>query len=131
MFGSGSFLRPLDLALLASIAVIAGWSFLTFRATSGAKAIVYVGNMKTAWYDLKGPRQEVVVPTRIGPVRVEIGEGAARVLSSPCLNKICVKTGKVRHTHEEIVCVPAHMLVVIEGDASPGPSGGEVDVITF
>jgi hypothetical protein len=118
-------------ALLASIALIAGWSFLTFRATSGAKAIVYVANKKTAWYDLTGPRQEVAIPTRIGPVTVEIGEGAARVISSPCLNKICVKTGKVRHTHEEVVCVPAHMLVVIEGDASRGPAGGEVDVITF
>ena len=129
MFRSGSFFRPLDLVLAALIAAASAWGFMTFRVTEGARALVYIGDRKFAWHELGGGKRVVEVPTRIGTVRLEIGEGAARVLASPCPNRLCVKTGKVSRAHEEIVCVPAHLLVVIEG-ADGGEEGG-VDAITF
>lgn len=129
MFKSGTFFRPLDALMAFVIACASAWGFLAFRVSAGAKAIVYIADAKYAWYDLSGEKRQVDLPTRIGPVRLEVGGGAARVLSSPCPNKICVKTGKAAHVHDEIVCVPAHLLVVIEGPESGTKAG--VDAITY
>ena len=129
MFKPRSFFRPLDALIALAIAAASGWGFLAFRVSEGARAIVYIANAKYAWYDLAGKARHVDLPTRIGPVRLEIGEGAALVLSSPCPNKICVKTGKVSRVHGEIVCVPAHLLVVIEGPGDGSKAG--VDAITY
>jgi hypothetical protein len=94
--------------------------------------LVYLDNQKYAWFDLNGAPQSHIIPTRIGPVRLEIGSGYARVLESPCPNKICVKTGTIRHGHEEVVCMPAHLLVVIEGDASlDAKKNGSPDAVTY
>lgn len=130
MFRSDSFFRPLDALLFILIAAAAAWGFLNFKVSEGSKAIVYLADKRYAWYDLSGDKRDVEVPTRIGPVHLEIGGGSARVISSPCPNKICVRTGAVRHVHEEIVCIPAHLLLVIEGGADGGSKGG-VDAITF
>jgi hypothetical protein len=130
MFRSGTFFRPLDALLAILIAAASAWGFLAFRVSEGSRAVVYVADHKFAWYELAGGKRRVQVPTRIGPVELEIGEGSARVVSSPCPNRLCVKTGKVGHAHQEIVCVPAHLLVVIEG-AAAGGGKGEVDAITF
>jgi hypothetical protein len=129
VFRPRSFFRPLDALIALTIAAAAAWGFLAFRVSAGAKAIVYIANAKYAWYDLTGGKRLVDLPTRIGPVRLEVGEGAARVLSSPCPNKICVKTGKIAHVHGEIVCVPAHLLIVIEGAESGSKAG--VDAVTY
>ena len=133
MFRRDSFFRPADAGILLLVAAAAAWGFLNFGVAKGAKAIVYLSGDKYAWYDLAGGKRQVQVPTRIGPVWLEIGDGGARVAASPCPNHICVKTGVVRHTHEEIVCVPAHLLLPIEGD--PGDAAnrdkGEVDAVTF
>ena len=88
-----------------------------------------MADKKYGWYELAGNKREVSIPTRIGPVRLEIGEGKARVMAAPCPNQSCVKTGDVRHAHEEIVCVPAQLLLILEGPA--GSSEGGIDAITF
>jgi hypothetical protein len=130
MFRSGAFFRPLDALLAILISAASAWGFMAFRVSEGSRALVYVSDRKHAWYELAGGKRLVEVPTRIGPVKLEIGEGSARVVSSTCPNRLCVKTGKVGRAHQEIVCVPAHLLVVIEG-AAEGGGKGEVDAITF
>lgn len=130
MYRSGSFFRPLDAAITLLLAAASAWGFMAFRISEGSRALVYLSDKKHAWHELAGGKRIIEVPTRIGPVKLEIGEGSVRVLSSPCPNRLCVKTGKVGHAHQEIVCVPAHLLVVIEGAASDGGKG-EVDAITF
>jgi hypothetical protein len=129
MFRKRSFFRPFDAVCLILVAAAAAWGFLSFGVAEGSKVVVYLAEKKYAWYDLGGEKRRIQVPTRIGPVWLEIGGGEARVAESPCPNKICVKTGRVRHAHGEIICVPAHLLVAIEG-ASGGKEGG-VDAVTF
>ncbi len=131
MFRPRAFFRPLDAVLALLLTGASAWGFLAFRFSEGTRALVYVGDRKYGWYELAGPRHEVIIPTAIGPVGLEIGDGAARVISSPCRNKICVRTGAVRRGHSEIVCMPAHLLIVIAGD-EPGRKNGEgLDAITF
>ncbi len=114
--------------MLCAIAAASAWGLLAFRITPGARAIVFVGDNKYGWYSLDGPRHSVPIPTRIGPVNAEFGEGSARVTASPCRNQICVRTGKIAHSHAEVVCLPARLLIVIESGEDPA---GAPDAITY
>ncbi len=129
MFRAGSFFRPLDAAVWVAITCASAWGFAHFQMVKGSRAVIYVADKKYGWYDLAGPRQELTVPTRIGPVRVEVGGGTVRVLHSPCPNKICMKTGAIRMVHSEIVCMPARLLVTVEGDG--GEDAGGTDAVTY
>ena len=132
MFKPRSFFRPLDAILVILIGAASAFGFMAFRVSEGTRAVVFIGNKKYGWYELKGTRRQVSIPTSLGPVRLEIGEGAARVAASPCRNKICIKTGAIRHSHSEIVCMPAHLLIVIEGETGPGADSHEgTDAVTF
>src|SRR4051812_1897363 len=130
MFKARTFFRPLDAAVALLVGAASCWGFLAFTVSYGAKAVVYVSNKKFAWYDLSAKKQEITLTTRIGPVKIEIGDGSARVISSPCPNKLCVKTGSIRHSHEEVICVPAQVIIVLES-AGEGKGKGGVDAITF
>ena len=65
------------------------------------------------------------VPGPLGTTVVEVGEGAVRVISSPCPEKHCVRSGAVRRQGGLIVCVPNRVVVRIPGDI-----GGSLDMIT-
>jgi hypothetical protein len=104
---------------------------VTFRFTEGNWAVVYIANKKFAWYPLTSEAKQVSIPTRIGPVVIEIGAGSARVVHSPCPNQQCVKTGKIRHSHAEIVCLPARILLTLEGQDEYEQKKSRVDAITY
>ena len=123
------FFRPLDALVLIAVGAAAAWGLAAFRVTAGARAVVFVGDRKFGWYDLAGPRHIVPIPTRLGRIQAEFGEGTARIVASPCRNQICVRTGAVRHSHSEVVCMPARLLIVIESGQAPGDA--DPDAITY
>ena len=59
--------------------------------------------------------QEITVNGAIGKTTVKIEGGAAQVIHSDCPEKICVKTGKITHAGEIIVCIPNKVVVKIIG----------------
>ena len=130
MFRPNSFFRPLDAALAILVAAAAVWGFAAFRFAEGARAMIYVGDEKRGWYDLGGPAREVAVPTRIGDVRLAVSGGSIRVIASPCPNKICIRTGAIHGAHSEIICMPAHLLIVVEGAERKAKDPG-LDAITY
>ena len=130
MQGSRDFFRPLDAAILGVIAAAALWGFLAFRFAAAGKAVVFVGDSRYGWYDLGGAVRRIDVPTRIGPVTLEIGAGSARVSHSPCPNQLCVHQGAVRRSHAELICMPARLLVVLEGGAGDAREKS-IDAVTY
>jgi len=129
MPGARAFFRPLDAVILILVAAAALWGFLAFRFADAGKAVVYVGSVRYGWYDLGGAVRRVEVPTRIGPVTLEIGAGTARVVHSPCPNQLCVRKGAVRRAHAELICMPARLLVALEGGSENNAS--PVDAVTY
>lgn len=131
MPASRVFFRPLDALILILVAAAAIWGFLAFRFSEAGKAIVYVGDARYGWYDLAGPSRSIEVPTRIGPVTLEIGGGTARVAHSPCPNHLCMRQGAVRRAHAELICMPARLLVSLEGGEADDPRQPKIDAITY
>jgi hypothetical protein len=52
---------------------------------------------------------------------VAIRDGAVEVLSSPCREKICVKTGKVSKPGQWIACLPNKVFVAVRGRRNEQP----------
>jgi hypothetical protein len=50
---------------------------------------------------------------------VEIKDKKVRVVSSDCLQQICVRKGWTGLVHDSIICMPNHIIISIEGD-DPG-----------
>ena len=131
MPGPRVFFRPLDALILLLVAGAAVWGFLAFRFSAAGKATVFVGDVRYGWYDLEGPARRIDVPTRIGPVTLEIGGGVARVVHSPCPNHLCIRQGSVRRAHAELICMPARLLVLLEGGDEDNAQGPRIDAVTY
>ncbi len=59
--------------------------------------------------------QRLAVPGPLGKTIVVVRNGEAHVADSPCPAKICVKTGKISHTGQIIVCIPNKVIVRVIG----------------
>ena len=67
----------------------------------------------------------VEVEGPLGTTVIEVADGEARVLSSPCPHELCVKMGAVGTPGRAVVCVPNKVVVTVVGDG-PAP----IDAVT-
>lgn len=62
----------------------------------------------------------VHVQGKLGITDVEIHNGRARILNSPCKGKICIKSGFIQYADRFLACVPNRVAVRIEGEKHRG-----------
>lgn len=67
-----------------------------------------------------GSRQYPEIPNMV----FTVSEGGICVSESGCSDRICVRTGKISHSGEAIICVPNRVAVTVESDAE-----NDVDVV--
>ena len=72
---------------------------------------VYPRNQHTA--------ERISVAGPLGETVVELRNGGARVLLSPCANQLCIASGAIHARGQWIACLPNQVLVTIEA-AAPG-----------
>ena len=65
------------------------------------------------------PDRELVIPGPLGESRIEISQGRARFLSSPCHGKVCVHTGWLQRGGEVAACLPNRVSIQL---LAPDPS---------
>ena len=53
-------------------------------------------------------------------LEVEIRDGKARILKSPCKNKVCIKSGYIRYADRLSACIPNRVVVRVLGDNHRG-----------
>jgi len=100
------------LALCGFLAVIVGMKKpgKTLYVNQGER-VTYKAEMMTD--------QRVDLPGPLGVTVLEIKDGQARILSSPCPFKVCIGMGAIRHAGEIIACVPNRLLIEISGENDP------------
>jgi hypothetical protein len=118
-------LKGLDLvALAAALAVIALVSVRAYGSKAGA-AVVHLRGPGQEWVYPLGEDRVVSVRGPLGDTIVEIRGGQARVLSSPCAEKICVRSGAIARPGQWIACLPNRVFLDIQG------SGRSADAVSF
>ena len=119
-------LRPLDWAAAALSLAAFVLSLLLTAAGSGREPVVVIQGAGGSWaYPLQA-QVEVQVPGPLGTTHVHLAGGAAWVSDSPCIEKICVASGRIERPGSWIACLPNRVFVRIEGRRS-----AEVDEVAF
>ena len=56
----------------------------------------------------------------LGKTKIEIRDGKARILKSPCKLKVFIKSGYIQYADRISVCLPNKVVVRVEGNAERG-----------
>lgn len=123
---AGLRLKALDLAAVAAaLVVIVLASVRAYGGRPGSEQLHLRGPGREWVYPL-GEDRAVTVSGPLGDTVVEIRGGQARVLSSPCAEKICVRSGAIARPGQWIACLPNRVFLDVQGRA-----GRSADAISF
>jgi hypothetical protein len=121
MPGSRVKIKALDYVIVIFALVIIGLiSAQIYVGGRGTPEIAITGADGQWIYSLDS-EVTVPVPGPLGDTVVVIGEGTVKVLSSPCPEQICVKTGKVSKPGQWIACLPNKVFVAVRGRRNEQP----------
>ena len=113
--------RGADVILALSLLLISLSVFLIMKLnrTAGAYVTVSINSEPVATYPLD---KDGEYPILGGELTLTVKDGEAFVSSSGCADKSCMRSGKISHSGESIVCLPNRVSISVEGAA------GEVDI---
>jgi hypothetical protein len=109
------FAFTLSIALLTIIPVYSG----------GGEGAVSVSGDGASWVYPLDSGERLVVSGPLGDTVVDIRDGRARILSSPCTNQTCVASGAIHARGQWLACLPNRVMVRISGQAA------EVDAASY
>ncbi|MGV7221663.1 MAG: NusG domain II-containing protein [Nitrospinales bacterium] len=64
--------------------------------------------------------QIIPVEGRLGVTQVEILDGRAHIHSSPCQNKVCIKSGFIQSTNRVAACLPNRVVLKVQSNSIEG-----------
>jgi hypothetical protein len=101
--------------LIALMLTIVFW--IVIHRTPGTLAVVQVDGKVVATVDLTSREVQTLRITGVlGPlVIVTDGKGSIRVTEATCPDQICVHTIPARSPGDQVICVPNHMVITVEG----------------
>ena len=110
-----------DKILIATLFVLNGWLFMNWGIgfSEGDWVVVKVNQKEVARLSLETD-QITHVKGPLGLTEVEIKKGQARIVLSPCKNKVCIKSGYIRYADRLAVCIPNRVVVRIVGESHRG-----------
>lgn len=83
----------------------------------GKIAVISVRGEEVQQIPLNSEKQ-LEIQGAIGPLVVQVLDGAVWVVSVTCPNKLCQRQGRISRAGEIIVCAPNRVLISIEGEAT-------------
>jgi hypothetical protein len=100
------------MCILALAGVLAVWA--AFSRSGGATARVDIANGESM--DIPLAQDQVVTFEANGiPVTLEVSDGAIRFINSQCADHVCEGFGWLRKEHDQAICMPAGVVVTLEG----------------
>jgi len=108
-------LKPFDIpviVLAAALTVIIGLKAYG-RGTESLRVVVR-GPDKTWIFPLEA-EERISVAGPLGETVVEISEGRAAIVSSPCNGQTCVAAGELSRNGQWAACLPNRVSILIEG----------------
>jgi len=100
--------------VLSLLLVAAGLILLQLGRAPGRTVVAEVDGKVVFTAPLASDRQ-VSLPGPLGTTELQIAQGQARIIASPCPNKVCIHMGAISDRGELLACVPNRLLVRIEG----------------
>ena len=101
------------IALLFALNIIL-FAQVDFANRAGSWVVIEVENKEVERLPLSENRI-VHVTGPLGETEVEIKDGKARVLKSPCSKKLCIKSGYIQYADRFAACLPNRVVVRVLG----------------
>ena len=92
---------------------------MDFSQRAGSWVVIEVNHKEVKRLPLS-QNQVVHVTGPIGETEVEIKDGKARVLKSPCNRKLCIKSGYIQYADRFAACLPNRVVVRVLGGTQRG-----------
>lgn len=110
-----------DKILIACLfaANLALFSGIDYTRTAGDWVVIEVSQKEVQRLPLKENRL-VHVEGPLGETEVQIQDGKARILKSPCSRKLCIKSGYIQYADRIAACLPNRVVVRILGSTYRG-----------
>ncbi|MCF8721205.1 MULTISPECIES: NusG domain II-containing protein [Nitrospina] len=110
-----------DKILIACLfaANLALFSGIDYTRTAGDWVVIEVSQKEVKRLPLK-KNQLVHVEGPLGETEVQIQDGKARILKSPCSRKLCIKSGYIQYADRIAACLPNRVVVRILGSTYRG-----------
>ena len=110
-----------DKILVAALLILNGWLFANWGTgfNKGDWVVVTVNEKETIRLSLNAD-QTTHGKGPLGLTEVEIKKGQARIVRSPCKNKVCIKSGYIRYADRLTACIPNRVVVRIVGKSHRG-----------
>ena len=122
-------IRALDIAIfLLALLIIGLISLRTYARGRNTPEIMITGahqETEKQWIYPLDSETTLRVAGPLGETEVVITDGAVQVISSPCPEKICIKTGRISKPGQWIACLPNRVFISIRRK-----NGGEPDAIS-
>jgi hypothetical protein len=98
---------------------IALFARMDFSQRAGSWVVIEVNHKEVERLPL-AKNQIVHVQGPIGETEVEIKDGKARVIKSPCNKKLCIKSGYIQYADRFAACLPNRVVVRVLGGEHRG-----------
>ena len=110
-----------DKFLIASLLILNGWLFASWGVSfsKGDWVVVTVNQKETTRLPLDQD-QKTHVKGPLGLTEIEVKNGRARIVRSPCKNKVCIKSGYIRYADRLAACIPNRVVIRIVGKSHRG-----------
>ena len=110
-----------DKFLIAALLILNGWLFASWGVgfSKGDWVVVTVNQKETIRLPLDQD-QKTHVKGPIGLTEIEVKNGHARIIRSPCKNKVCIKSGYIRYADRMAACIPNRVVIRIVGKSNRG-----------
>ena len=109
-------LKPLDFFAVVIAAGVTIFSFVYAYGTDSAASYLVVKAAGEEWiYSLDAPNT-LEFDGPLGITNVQIVDGGAHVVSSPCRDKICILAGHLDGAGDWTACLPNRFFMKISGD---------------
>lgn len=107
-------MKPLDYVALCMAAALVVVVALAVYSGGGDRTRVRITAPSGEYLFASTAEDTIVVSGPIGDTVVQIGDGGARVLSSPGPMQICVKAGRISRSGAWLACMPNRVFISIE-----------------
>jgi len=111
-------LKPLDIPVIIlalGLTVIIGMK--AYGRGTDSLSVAVKGQYKTWIFPIEA-EERVSVAGPLGETLVEIRDGRAAIVSSPCNGQTCVAAGELHKNGQWAACLPNRVFILIEGAGS-------------
>lgn len=121
-------LRAIDIVIIGIILALTVVSGIYIYGGRGGTVRVDIESPEGHWVYSLDEDRTVSIPGPLGDTVVEIHDGHAHVLSSPCANQTCVAAPDIAHKGEWNACLPNEVILRIVGEDA---GENELDAIVY